>query len=445
MLFHTCTTNAPACPKTLWNRTSRVASRRQVKAQSLRALLPYWSRNSFARRNIVSRRTRSATKNSSTIVCETDEDVKRAAQEEWEKALVKYNTANSSGHPPTTKVYNNLLEACNKGEFWDTAGGVYKAMRARKVTFDLDTYEILLSSCLSTLQHQLAFELYAEMRKTGVSISSAAYCALLRACLQEGEECSRALLYYTEMKADGVPSSLEAVRVLLRVCAAARPLQAAPIQTIQADASAAGLSLDAECWQLVLGALAQTHQWEGVLQLYEELLETEVELDTSTCNMVMNAYRQQDRWNDVLMVHDQMVAWGAAPDGVTYRHQQEACGHLGDLKGVLQVCEAMWSVGKVAASNSAYAALVRAAASDLQWEHAYEIYQVSRRRGIEAPAATSIALLDLCGHGDFWDLGFASLGNLERSGQSLHTPAFEAVIDTLWEEANQRHAQHQIT
>ncbi|KAK3251820.1 hypothetical protein CYMTET_38848 [Cymbomonas tetramitiformis] len=131
-------------------------------------------------------------------------------------------------------------------------------MRAKHIAFDTNTYEILLKSCASSSQQQLAFELYGEMRQKGVPATPAAYHALFQACLQEGNERSRALHYYSEMKADGVSSGLEAVRVLLRVCAAEKPLQAGPMHAIHQDAHAAGLALNAECWQLVFSVLAQS-------------------------------------------------------------------------------------------------------------------------------------------------------------------------------------------
>ena len=104
-----------------------------------------------------------------------------------QRALGTYKAAGDLGVTPNVETYNLLLSACISARHRELGDRLLAEMREAGINPDAQTYERLIVLCLTQPTYEDAFYYLEEMKTVGLTPTQAVYEAIIRKCFSVGD------------------------------------------------------------------------------------------------------------------------------------------------------------------------------------------------------------------------------------------------------------------
>eukprot|EP00471_Norrisiella_sphaerica_P002731 CAMPEP_0184493342 /NCGR_PEP_ID=MMETSP0113_2-20130426/25741_1 /TAXON_ID=91329 /ORGANISM="Norrisiella sphaerica, Strain BC52" /LENGTH=880 /DNA_ID=CAMNT_0026878565 /DNA_START=152 /DNA_END=2794 /DNA_ORIENTATION=+ len=268
--------------------------------------------------------------------------ISACAAEHWTRALRAFRSMQIDDVAPNVVTYNALLSAFEKGAELGMCRRLFRSMNVRKDTL---TYAAYINCAGRAGRWQLALDTFEGMRKEGLRADTQLYNTLITA-ISRSSKWQRAVNVLEEMKKQKVSQDTKTCIAVMRACDQAQEYQAA-IDTYEAcperfrqDSSIAELLVNAQCalgrWEetlqtlermprnsqlysLVLSNFAtQSHLHDRCLSLFNEMRSKKVKIQLDAYNSVMRIWAEKGKWNQALEIFDSMLQTNVQPDSHTY-------------------------------------------------------------------------------------------------------------------------------
>jgi pentatricopeptide repeat protein len=348
---------------------------------------------------------------------------------DWQSAMTVYNDMITAGLQLTEQTYHSVMSACYKGEQWQNILDMYSDLTKQGVKLvTKGTYKCVLAATAQIHGWRAAFQLFIELRATGIPSTTATYMELLHQCQQDDNNWEAALHIVNDTSGLPIAEQSHIHASTLTVLCKAQQWQHVIDQFEKMRKN--GLIPTRTAYRRLLHACSELDEFHFAHHAIQDMKASGIRPTPLCYDRVLQTAGAGGHWQEAISFINQMIADDIQPTNISYDCVIRACGKAYQWSAAVDCLRDMYAVHGVKPDQRNYKAVILSCAICGQWQEASELYRdmLQPDNNFVNDIGTHIAVIDACSQAHEWQSAVQLLDETESLGLQKTLETYNCAI-----------------